>query len=169
MDLPFKKDADTFQVEWQEVLSRSRSECRRSGCGSTTLPGLGARIAKKQLLEGDERSGCIITTSHDRIHPKWWFMWGIAPEPPYFRPQKYHNSPRKMLPGHAGVMNCLAVTRKLDRSSGSKSENGWLPPLNLISRQSPKEGQSSKEGLQHRQVAGCVGQTLSGGWTNWAR
>ena len=24
-------------------------------------------------------SGWITTTSHDRIHPKWWFMWGIGP------------------------------------------------------------------------------------------
>ena len=27
--------------------------------------------------------------------PKWWFMWGIAPQPPYFRLVKYHSSPRK--------------------------------------------------------------------------
>ena len=30
-------------------------------------------------------------------HPKWWFMWGIAPQPPYFRLVKYHNSPRPFL------------------------------------------------------------------------
>ena len=28
-----------------------------------------------------------------RPHPKWWFMWGIAPQAPYFRLVKYHNSP----------------------------------------------------------------------------
>ena len=27
-------------------------------------------------------------------HSKWWFMWGIAPQPPYFRLLKYYNSPR---------------------------------------------------------------------------
>ena len=34
------------------------------------------------------------TTSHDPIHSKWWFMLGIAPQPPYFRLVKYYNSPR---------------------------------------------------------------------------
>ena len=25
--------------------------------------------------------------------PKWWFMWGMAPQPPYFRLVKCYNSP----------------------------------------------------------------------------
>ena len=29
-----------------------------------------------------------------RPHPKWWFMWGIAPQPPYFRLVKYYNALR---------------------------------------------------------------------------
>ena len=29
-----------------------------------------------------------------RPHPKWWFMWGIAPQAPYFRLVKHYNSPR---------------------------------------------------------------------------
>ena len=29
-----------------------------------------------------------------RPHPKSWFMWGIAPQPPYFSLVKYYNSPR---------------------------------------------------------------------------
>ena len=28
-----------------------------------------------------------------RPHPKWWFMWGMAPQPSYFRLVKYYNSP----------------------------------------------------------------------------
>ena len=31
-----------------------------------------------------------------RPHPKWWFMWEIAPKPPYFRLVKYYDSPRVM-------------------------------------------------------------------------
>ena len=30
-----------------------------------------------------------------RPHPKWWLMWGIAAQLPYFRLVKYYNSPRK--------------------------------------------------------------------------
>ena len=29
-----------------------------------------------------------------RPHPKWWNMWGISPQPPYFRLVKNTNSPR---------------------------------------------------------------------------
>ena len=29
-----------------------------------------------------QKAGCFITSSHDRFHPRWWFMWGIAPKPP---------------------------------------------------------------------------------------
>ena len=32
-----------------------------------------------------------------RPHPKWWVMWEITPQPPYFRLVKYYNSPRLVM------------------------------------------------------------------------
>ena len=44
-------------------------------------------------------------------HPKWWFMWGDAPQPPYFRLVKYYDSPRSY--GFGSVQVGITVERKI--------------------------------------------------------
>ena len=65
-----------------------------------------------------------------RPHPKLCFMWGIAPQPPYFRLVNYYNSlrtgrpsrtPREDLPHHGGhvVLRCQHMP--------GPQRDGWAP------------------------------------------
>ena len=48
------------------------------------------------LVFVSEKGGCFWVNCNDltRPHPKWWSMWGIAPQPPYFRLVNYYISLR---------------------------------------------------------------------------
>ena len=61
--------------------------------GAARAPG---SRAPKRAPEGpfwSERS-LWVNYNDTRPHRNWWFMWGVAPQPPYFRLVKYYNSPR---------------------------------------------------------------------------
>ena len=84
-----------------DVLQRGRAWC------ALTKSGL-ARSATKLQQNTPKHQHCVTTgPGHPKIwvnyndltrpHPKCWFMWGIAPQPPYFRFVKSYNSPRKIL------------------------------------------------------------------------
>ena len=64
----------------------------RGGLGSTSFGyGSGSNSGK---YPHNVVWGYDLNNDLTRPHPKWWFMWGRAPEPLYVRLVKYDNSPR---------------------------------------------------------------------------
>ena len=74
-----------------------------------------------------------------RPQPKSWFMWGIAPQPPYFRLVNYYNSPRFLsLVLHISRARCLLSAFGLTSFASEATKSGsrvlsrltWVSTLN---------------------------------------
>ena len=69
-----------------------------------------------------------------RPHRKGWFMWGIAPQPPYFRLVKYYNSPRlspfaqQNQPPSTRPSDLWLASQASDGFRGFQAEFGCLKP-----------------------------------------
>ena len=65
-----------------------------------------------------------------RPRPKWWFMWGIATQPLYFRLVKYCNSPRYPLSFGLKPRGVVLPPREVGMSRGARRLR--LRPLGRI-------------------------------------
>ena len=72
-------------------------------------------------LPGGKNTEHTFGTDFTRPHPKWWFMWGISLQPPYFRLVKYCNSPRN--PGHGQPRALFWARRPATRKHEDKTRS----------------------------------------------
>ena len=98
------------------VLSEDQSDCHEFAEQLTARKRLRAdsvNAAEKAWLQECSNCNLIWVNYNDltRPHPKWWFLWGIAPKSPYVRLVKYYNSDLMRIWNVQGIFGWLFLFR----------------------------------------------------------